>query len=84
MKWLRRLTFAAALLVSLGITFWPPLLYGEEAAPGHGTTIAIILGLCTGVVYGCGILRRMSHPLQLTLAVAAWLAITTVAVITSR
>ncbi|MCK7597698.1 hypothetical protein M0G74_10500 [Microbulbifer sp. CAU 1566] len=75
MKALRIATFIAALLVSLLITFWPPLLYKNGQAPSHSLTSLLLLGLCVGVVYGSGILSKTPRNWQLGCALLAWVSL---------
>lgn len=81
---LRAATFIAALLVCLAITFWPPLLYGGGETPGHGVISLIFIGLCAGIVFGSGILRKSPRPLQQLCAAAAWVSIAAVVALSLR
>ncbi|WP_105103728.1 cyd operon YbgE family protein [Microbulbifer pacificus] len=75
MQVLRLTTFITCLLVSLAITFWPPLLYRNGEAPGTGQTSLLLLGLCAGVVYGSGILNRTPRNWQFGCALVAWVSL---------
>ncbi|WGL17677.1 cyd operon YbgE family protein [Microbulbifer bruguierae] len=75
MQALRVVTFAASLLASLAITFWPLLLYRNDMPPSTGQTSMLMLGLCVGVIYGSGILAKTPRNWQLGCAVIAWLSL---------
>lgn len=79
MKALRITTFIASLLASLALTFWPPLLYHEGVPPSHGQTSLLLAGLCVGVVYGSGILKRTPKNLHLACALFAWITLVVIA-----
>lgn len=72
---LRVTTFVITLLVSLAITFWPPLLYKNGQPPSHGQTSLLLLGLCVGIVYGSGILSKTPRNWQIGCAVLAWVSL---------
>ena len=75
MKILRLTTFVLSLIVALTVTFWPFLLYRNDAPPSHLQTSLLLTGLCIGVVYGSGILSRTPRNVQLACAVLAWAAL---------
>ena len=84
MKALRIATFITALLICLAITFWPPLLYGSGATPGHDVISVIFIGLCAGIVFGSRILSKTPRLLQQFCAAAAWVSITAVVALSLR
>lgn len=75
MKALRLTTFVITLVLGLAISFWPPILYKGDQPPSHRLTVMLLLGLCIGIVYGSGIINKLSHQWLILAALLAWISV---------